>query len=49
MGVLPKGPGVGPDGTLPRGNRSRNGSRTLSFKSGTSAGVGNGRGTRHGE
>jgi hypothetical protein len=49
LGVLPKGPGVGPDGTLPHGGRSRNGSGTLPFKIGTSTSVDKSRGTRHGE
>jgi hypothetical protein len=48
-GVLPKGPGVGPDRTLPRGNRSRDRSRAFPLKSSTSASVGDGRGTRHDE
>jgi hypothetical protein len=46
-GILPKGPGVGPDSTLPGRNRSRNGSRALPFKVSLLAGVGDSGSTRH--
>ena len=48
-GILPKGPGIGPNGALPRGGWSRNGSRTLPLKSGTTAGVGKSGSMRHDE
>ena len=46
-GILPKGPGVGPNGTLPRGYRSRDGSRTLPLEISPSAGVGDSGSMRH--
>jgi hypothetical protein len=49
VGVLPKGPGVGPDSALPRGHRSRDGSGMLPFEIGLSAGIGDSRSTRHGD
>jgi hypothetical protein len=49
LGVLPKGPGIGPNSTLPHGSRSRDRNRPLPFKVGAATSVSDGGGTRHDE
>jgi hypothetical protein len=47
--VIPEGPGVGPDSTLPHGGRGGHRSRTLALKVGASASISDGGSTRHNE
>jgi hypothetical protein len=49
MGIVPEGPRVRPDSTLPHCGRGGHRSRTLPLKIGTSAGIGKSGGTRHDE